>query len=326
MHKRLVIVDGNALIHRAYHALPKLTTKKGQVVNAVYGSLLAFFKVIKDFNPDFICACFDVPAPTFRHKEFKQYKAHRVKTPEDLVGQISKTKKVLQVFSVPIFEQEGYEADDLIGTIANKSQNSNVKIQNHISNLKSDETKNLEIIILTGDLDLLQLVNKNTKACIFKKGIKHTVLYDENKVQERYGLSPALLSDYKALVGDASDNIPGVPGVGPKTATMLLKEFGTLENLYEKLKIENSLEIENCKLKISPRVKKFLREGRKQAFLSKMLAEIRCDVPINFDLQKCEWKDYNKEKAVKMLEQWEFHSLIKRLPQTENKSQNSLFK
>jgi len=294
--KKLLIIDGNALVHRAYHALPKLTTKKGEIVNAVYGFLLAFFKVIKDFNPDFICACFDLPAPTFRHKEFKEYKAHRVKTSGEIIEQVPKVKQALKVFSIPIFEHEGFEADDLIGTIAKKSK--------------------IETIILTGDLDLLQLVNENTKACMFKKGIKHTVLYDKSKVQERYGLSPALLPDYKGLVGDASDNIPGVLGIGPKIATMLLKESGSLEEIYKRIELTTT----------SERIKKLLLENKEQAFLSKMLAEIRCDVPIDFDLQKCEWKDYNKEKAVEMLEKFGFKSLIKRLPQTENKSQNSLFK
>ena len=312
MHKRLVIVDGNALIHRAYHALPKLTTKKGQVVNAVYGSLLAFFKVIKDFNPDFICACFDLPAPTFRHKEFKQYKAHRVKTSGEIIQQIPKVKQVLKVFSVSIFEQEGFEADDLIGTLALQAADIG----------RIGPIGPIEIIILTGDLDLLQLVNKNTKACMFKKGIKHTVLYDRSKVQERYGLSPALLPDYKALVGDASDNIPGVPGVGPKTAAMLLKEFGSLEGIYEHISPMGPI---GPMGPVPAGQAQKLKDYKKQAFLSKMLATIRLDVPVNFDLQKCEWKDYNKEKAVEMLEKFGFKSLIKRLPGLPEKKTGKLF-
>jgi len=217
--KRLIIIDGNAVIHRAFHALPPLTTKKGELVNAVYGFLLVFFKAIKEFQPDFVVATFDFPAPTFRHQKYKLYKATREKAPKELYQQIPKIKEVLEGFNVQIFEKQGFEADDLIGTISQKAP-------------KKQILPEIETIILTGDLDALQLVDKNTKVYILRKGVKDIVLYDREKVKEKYGgLEPEQLIDFKALRGDPSDNIPGVFGIGEKTAIALIKEFGTLENL-----------------------------------------------------------------------------------------------
>ena len=173
--KHLLIIDANSVIHRAYHALPLLTTKKGELVNAVYGFLLVFFKAIKDFQPDYIAACFDFPGPTFRHKKYKEYKAKRPPTPKDLVSQIPKVKEILNAFSVPVFEKEGFEADDIIASL--KIKNQRAKIKN---------------IIISGDLDLLQLVDKQTGVYILRKGVKDTVLYDENLVKEKFqGLTTA---------------------------------------------------------------------------------------------------------------------------------------
>ena len=170
--KRLIIIDSNSIIHRVYHALPALTTKKGELVNAVYGFLLAFFKAIKDFQPDYICACFDFPAPTFRHKKYKEYKAKRPPAPEELYQQIPKVKEVLEAFNVPIFEKEGFEADDIIGTIAHLAP-------------KRQIIPEVETIILSGDLDVLQLINPKTKIYSLRKGVKDIVLYDENLVKEK---------------------------------------------------------------------------------------------------------------------------------------------
>lgn len=302
--KRLLIIDSHSLIHRAYHALPQLITKKGELVNAVYGFLLVFFRVIKDFNPDYIVACFDLPGPTFRHKEFKDYKATRPKTPEGLSSQIPKAKKVLHAFNVPIFEKQGFEADDLIGTVA-KMVNSQQRAMNN---------EKVESIILSGDLDLLQLVDKNTKVYALRRGVKDAVLYDEEKVLKRYGLLPSLLPDYKALVGDASDNIAGVPGIGPKTATKLLQEFGTLENLYDKIQTLND---KYCKVQIPNNLKKKLLENKEQAFLSKKLTILQKNVPVNFDLNQSGWKDYDKEQTINIFKEFEFQSLINRLPITK---------
>jgi len=300
--KLLIVIDCNALIHRAYHALPPLTTKKGELVNAIYGFLLVFFKALKEFQPDFVAATFDFPAPSFRHQKYKLYKAHREKAPEELYQQIPKVKEVLKSFNVQIFEKEKYEADDLIGTISKTAP-------------KKQIFPKLETIILTGDLDALQLVDENTKVYTLKKGVKDTILYDREAVKERYGgLTPEQLSDFKALRGDPSDNIPGVFGVGEKTAIALIKEFGSLENLYQEIK-ENS---EKAK-KIKQSLKKKLLDYKEQAFVSKMLAEIKSDVQINFDLQRCRWGKYDKEKVIKIFKEYEFQTLIGRLLGEKNK-------
>lgn len=303
--KKLVIIDGNAVIHRAFHALPPLTTKKGELVNAIYGFLLVFLKAIREFQPDFVAATFDFPAPTFRHQKYKLYKATREKAPEELYQQIPKVKEILKSFNVQIFEKQGYEADDLIGTISKKAP-------------KKQILPEIETIILTGDLDALQLVDKNTKVYTLRKGVKDTVLYDKEKVKERYqGLTPEQLTDFKALRGDPSDNIPGVLGVGEKTAITLIKEFGSLENLYQELK-KNS---EKDK-KIKQSLRKKLLDCKEQAFVSKMLAEIRLDVPIEFNLEKCQWGKYNKEKVTQLFKNYEFQTLISRLPERKNENEN----
>ena len=294
--KRLIIIDSNAVIHRAFHALPLLTTKKGELVNAIYGFLLVFFKAIKEFQPDFVVATFDFPAPTFRHEKYKPYKATRKKAPQELYDQIPKIKEILESFNIQIFETQGFEADDLIGTISNAAPEKQILPE-------------IETIILTGDLDALQLVDKNTKVYALRKGLKDTVLYDKEKVKEKYdGLIPEDLVDYKGLRGDPSDNIPGVPGVGEKTAIFLIKEFGTLENLYKELE-ENS----DKAGKIKESLRKKLLDYKEQAFISKMLAEINKNVPIEFDLGKCRWPGYNKDRVIHLFKNYEFQTLINRL-------------
>lgn len=305
--KRLVIIDSNALIHRAYHALPPLTTKKGELVNAIYGFLLVFLKALRELQPDFIAATFDLPSPTFRHRKFEKYKATRPKAPDELYKQIPKIKEILKAFSVSIFEKEGFEADDLIGTIAKIAP-------------KKQIIPEIETIILSGDLDTLQLVNHYTKVYTLRKGMKDTILYDEKAVKERYNLQPSQLIDFKALKGDPSDNIPGVPGVGEKTAIKLLQEFKNLENLYKGLKEKS----EKAK-KLKSHLRKVLLEYEDQAFFSKMLAKIRRDVEIDFDFKKCDWKKYNKKKVIQIFKDFGFYSLIKRLPepiQKTNRDQN----
>ncbi len=301
--KRLIIIDSNSIIHRAFHALPPLTTKKGELVNAVYGFLLVFFKAIKEFQPDFIAACFDFPAPTFRHKKFKDYKAKRPPTPKELYEQIPRIKKILQIFNISIFEKQGFEADDIIGTISKKFPEKQVFPE-------------VETIILSGDLDTLQLVDRHTKVYLLKKGVKNTILYDEKLVNERYsGLNPNQLVDFRALKGDPSDNIPGVIGIGEKTAINLLKEFRTLENIYKQLKQKNK-KFNNVK----PKIKKALLQQKEQAFFSKDLAEIEKNVPISFTPKKIQWGKYDKEKIIQILEKLEFYSLIKRLPKNKEKT------
>ncbi len=298
--KHLIIIDSNSIIHRAYHALPPLTTKKGELVNAVYGFLLVFFKAIKDFQPDSIAACFDFPAPTFRHKKFKEYKAKRPPAPEELYQQIPKVKEVLKAFGVSIFEKEGFEADDIIGTIAYLAP-------------KKQVLPGIETIILSGDLDTLQLVNPRTRVYFLRKGVKDIVLYDEKLVREKFqGLKSEQLLDFKALRGDPSDNIPGVTGIGEKTAIELLLKFSRLESLYKEIE-ENSEKAKNLR----PKLKEILLRYKEQAFLSKSLAQIEKNVPIDFNLKKCHWKEYNKEKATQIFKNLEFYSLIKRLPENQ---------
>lgn len=293
--KRLIIIDSNALIHRAFHALPPLTTKKGELVNAVYGFLLVFLRAVRELKPDYIVACFDFPALTFRHKAFKDYKGKRPPTPEGICQQIPKVKEVLSAFNVPIFEKEGFEADDIIGTITEKTE------------------KETENIILSGDLDTLQLVNENTRTYFLRKGVKDIVLYDEALVKEKYqGLIPEQLVDFKALKGDPSDNISGVKGIGEKTAISLILRFGSLENLYKEIE-ENSEKAND----ISPKTKELLIRHKDQAFLSKTLAQIDKNADIGFSLEKCQWQ-FNKEKATEILEKFEFQSLIKRLDELDH--------
>ena len=303
--KKLIIIDSNSVIHRAFHALPALSTKKGELVNAVYGFLLVFFKAIKEFKPDYIAACFDFPAPTFRHKKFKEYKAKRKPAPKELYSQIPKVKEILEAFNVSIFEKKGFEADDIIGTIGKKFPQKQVFPE-------------VQIIILSGDLDTLQLVDKYTRVYLLRKGVKNTVLYDEKLVEERYsGLKPKQLVDFRALRGDPSDNIPGVTGIGEKTAINLLKEFGTLDNIYDQLE-KKTKKFQDLRLKI----KELLIQQKEQAFFSKDLATIEKNVPINFKPKKIRWGEYDKEKTIRILKKLEFHSLIKRLPQREEETES----
>jgi len=295
--KKLIIIDSNSVIHRAFHALPPLSTKEGELVNAVYGFLLVFFKAIKEFKPDYIAACFDLPFPTFRHKKFKEYKAKRPPTPKELYNQIPKVKEVLEAFNVSIFEKKGFEADDIIGTIGKRVP-------------QRQDFPEVQIIILSGDLDTLQLVDRCTRVYLLRRGIKNTVLYDEKLVEERYlGLKPQQLVDFRALRGDPSDNIPGVRGIGEKTAIKLLKEFRTLDNLYDQLEKKTK---KSGGLKL--RIKELLIQQKEQAFLSKDLATIEKNVPINFNPKKIQWGEYDKGKIVGVLKKLGFHSLIKRLP------------
>ncbi len=203
--KKLILVDANALMHRAYHALPPLVTKKGENVNAVYGFTSVLLKVVKDLQPDYMVCAFDVAGGTFRDKIYDDYKAGRVKPDQEFYDQIPKIKEVVEALNIPIIEKQGFEADDVIGTLAEQANNE-LRIMNH----------KLRTIIVTGDLDALQLVDENTEVYTLRKGIKDTVIYDEKAVQERYGLKPEQIIDFKGLRGDPSDNIPGVKGIGEK--------------------------------------------------------------------------------------------------------------
>ncbi len=288
--KKLILIDSHALIHRAYHALPPLTTKSGELVNAVYGFTSILIKTISNFKPDYIVAAFDAPGATFRHKEYKEYKATRVKAPDELYAQIPRVKEILRAFNIPIFEQSGYEADDIIGTIS--------------KNLKD---RGVEVLILTGDMDNLQLISKNTFVLYAPpSATKEQVIYNAKKVAERFeGLKPEQMIDFKGLKGDPSDNIPGVKGIGEKTAIILLNKFGTIEKLYgaiEKGGVEN----------VSAGVLEKLKSGKDAAFFSKKLATIKQNVPIKFNLKESEFGKFDKEKLFKLLGELGFVSLVNR--------------
>ncbi len=287
---RLLIVDSNALLHRAFHALPPLTTKSGEQTGAIYGFLLAFFKAIKDLNPKYIVACFDTKAPTFRHIKFKDYKAQRPKTPDEIIAQLPKTQEILKEFNVPVFAKEGFEADDLIATITRKAL---------------EGSQSIDVYILSGDLDNIQLVNDSVRVYTLGKGIKDTVIYDKEKVFERFLITPDQMVDFKALVGDSSDNIPGVAGIGKKTAAYLLQKFGSLENIYGKIEEDASVRL---------KVKEVLLKYKEEAFLAKELVEMKSDVDIYFNIKDCLFGQFDSKKITETLSKFEFHTLIARLP------------
>lgn len=289
--KKLVLIDGNAIIHRAFHALPPLTTKTGELVNAVYGFSSLLLKVINDLKPDYILASFDLAAPTFRHEEYKEYKATRVKAPDELYAQIDRVKEVVRAFNIPIYEKDGYEADDVIGTMVFQSENSK---------------ENIENIVVTGDLDTLQLVSPKTKVYALRRGMSDAVIYDEDSVQERYGLKPDQMIDYKGLRGDPSDNIPGVKGVGEKTAIELLKKYSTLENVYASLS------------EIKGATKEKLERDKMKAFMSKKLATIVKNVPLELDFPACLTHEFNKNILIKLFQELNFFSLVKRIPNSNS--------
>jgi len=288
MGKRLIIIDSNALLHRAFHALPPLMTKSGQETGAVYGYLLTLFKAIKDLQANYIVACFDTKAKTFRHDMFQDYKAQRPATPSGIVTQIPITKEILSVLKIPVFAKEGVEADDLIATICTITP-------------KED----LEIHIVTGDMDNLQLVNERVKVYTLGKGIKDTIIYDINKVRERFGVEPLQMNDFKALTGDPSDNVPGVAGIGKKTAAEIIQKYGSIKNLYDELSTDTAV--------LKPKVKEALKQNKESAFLSLKLVEMKKDVDMDFKIEDCKFGDFNKDEVETKLRQLEFNSLVSRL-------------
>lgn len=280
---KLVLIDGNAILHRAFHALPPLT-KKGKMVNAVYGFFSMFIKIVQDIKPDYLAVCFDMAKPNFRQALYAGYQASRPKVSDDLVPQIGEVHEILERAKVQIFELEGYEADDLIGTLSVES----VK-------------HGMEVIIVSGDRDLLQLVNHNVKELMPIVGLSNSILYDSTKVEEKFGITPSQIVDYKALIGDASDNYPGVAGIGPKTAVTLLTKYKTLESVYQHLS------------EIPEKVSMKLANDAEQATLAKKLAQIACDAPIHFDKLRCSMSRFDAGELEQCFIEYGFASLIKRL-------------
>lgn len=289
--ERLVILDGNSLLNRAFYALPPLTNSEGIYTNAVFGFTNMLLKIQDEIKPDYIVSTFDRKAPTFRHKEYDEYKAGRKKMPEELAQQFPLVKDMLKLFAINSFEIDGFEADDLIGTLA-----------------KFAENKSIEVYIVTGDRDALQLASENIKVVITKKGITEKEIYDRKRMIEEFGVTPTQFIDVKGLMGDASDNIPGVPGVGEKTAFKLIKEYGSIEEVYK-----NIDKISGKKLKEN------LVENMESAFFSKKLATIVVDAPIEIDMEDIKSKeDYDVEEIKKLFFRLQFKSLIDRLPKKEN--------
>lgn len=294
---RLVLIDGHAILHRAYHAYPPLTTSKGELVNAVYGFTSIFFSVLDLLKPKYAVVAFDLPKPTFRHKKYKAYKAHRPKVDQELVDQIPRAHQVVQTLNIPIFEVEGFEADDVIGTLAKKLVSLR-SVRRHVG----PPRETLELIIVTGDKDAFQLISNTVKVLIPSRGKKPAQLIDRKAFLERYGFEPRYLVDFKALAGDPSDGIPGVAGIGFKTAQKLIVQFGSLKEIYSQLDRMETI------------VAARLKAQKKQALLSYKLAEIVTQVPLKLDLSQCLLSDYDQQKVIHLFEELEFKSLIKRLP------------
>ncbi len=283
--KKLILIDGNAILHRAYHSLPPFKTSKGEVTNAIYGFLRMLIDIYKKEKPDYLGIAWDRKAPTYRHEEFKEYKATRAAPPEDLYPQLPRLKQVLETFNIPMLEMDGYEADDLLGTAAHEAE----------------KEKDLHTLIVTGDQDAFQLVDERTQIMAPVKGISEVIIYDAKKVQEKYGIHPSQVIDYKALCGDASDNIPGVPGIGPKQAAQLLQKYGSLDGVYDHL------------TGLTPAQRKKLETGKESAYLSQRIATIQLNAPIDFNLDAYRTHRINYEKANELFLELEFKSLGKKL-------------
>lgn len=297
-NNRLMIIDGSSLLHRGFYALPLLSTKDGIYTNGVYGFLTMFYKITEEYEPDYISVAFDKKAPTFRHLEYDLYKANRQKSPNELSLQFPILKEVLSAMNINQIEIEGYEADDIAGTIA-----------------KFGEEKGLEVILVTGDRDYLQLASEKSKVLVTKKGITELEVFDNKIIMDKYGIKPEQFIDLKGLMGDQSDNIPGVPGIGEKTGLKLIKEFGSMENIYENIE------------KVSGKKRKeSLIEYRQQAFMSKKLGEIVTNVPIELDMEKFIVKEPNWEKLKELYEKLEFKSLLDKIPRDKIKDSREEFK
>lgn len=291
---RYMLIDGNALIHRGYHAIPALTNKNGEQTNAVYGFTMILLRAIKELKPTHIACSFDLAGPTFRDEMYADYKGTRVKGDQELYDQFPRVKEVVRSLNIPIFEISGFEADDVLGTLAT-----------HLCELHQG---NCDVMIVTGDMDSLQLVSDCVKIYTMRKGLSDTAVYDIAAVKERYGLLPTQMIDYKALRGDPSDNIKGVKGIGEKTASELIQNFGSLVNLYEQVKAGKTGD------KIKPRVIKLLLDDEASALQSYELSKIVCDVPLDIDIKSYEFKKTHLNSTMKLFQELEFKSLLDKLP------------
>ena len=281
-----MLLDGNGLIYRGYFALPPLTTSKGELVNAVFGFASIVLRGFQDIGPRYVAVAFDLQGPTFRHEQYAEYKATRTRMPDDLRDQFPKVRRIVAAMGIPVYELSGYEADDVIGTLT-------VEAEGH----------GLETTIVTGDLDMLQLVSPQTSLMTTRLGVQNTIIYDLAKIHERYSLRPDQMLDYKAVKGDSTDNIPGVPGIGEKTAAKLIGQFETLEGLYEHLDEVTP-----------PKLREPLAAARDRVFRSRDLMRIVRDLPVTLDLGAAKLDDYDREAVIRLFREYEFRTLIDRLP------------
>jgi DNA polymerase-1 len=310
-NKVFIIIDGNSVLHRAFHALPMLTGKDGVPAGAVYGFVLALYKAVEDFRPDYIAACFDTKAPTFRHAEFADYKAQRPETAKDLVPQFEKIRKLLEDFKIAVFSLDGYEADDLIASVVRAAK----------SDPRSEIT---DFFVLTGDYDSLQLVDGRVRAYIINRGIKNAVLYDEMKVKETFGVWPKLIPDLKALAGDVSDNIPGAPGIGPKGAVEILSNYTSLEELYAAAE-KDPENFSPVKSGNGAKIKSILLENKEKIMHFKRLATMASDAPVGDVFNGCAFDNFSGPGPSEALLELGFASLAKRLPQGKISRNGTLF-
>src|SRR5258705_7679058 len=282
-----MLLDGFGLVYRGYFALPPLTTSKGDLVNGAFGFASIVLRGLQDLQPDYLAVSFDLPGPTFRHEMSVEYKANRVRMPDGLRDQFPKVREIVKALRIPVYEMQGYEADDVIGTITKQP----------------DARDDLETAIVTVDLDMLQLVTPRVRLMTTRSGVENTVMYDVAKIDERFGLRPDQMVDYKALKGDPSDNIPGVPGVGEKTAAKLIRDFGDLDTLLARLD-----DVTPAKLGDK------LREHVDQIRMGRELSRIVRDLPIQIDLEAARLGDYDRDTVVRLFREYEFRTLIERLP------------
>ncbi|MBP6912474.1 MAG: hypothetical protein KBB86_00905 [Candidatus Pacebacteria bacterium] len=300
--KRLVVLDTHAIIHRAYHAIPDFTTHDGKPTGALYGLSTMIMRIIADLKPDYIVSAYDLPGKTFRHEAYDAYKGTRQKTDDVLVTQLIESREVVEAFGIPIIDAPGFEADDVIGTIAHKLKNS----------------KTVEVIIASGDMDTMQLVN-NSHIFVYtlKKSLSDTVLYNEDMVVERYGFKPEFIVDYKGLRGDTSDNIIGIAGIGEKTATTLIQTYGSIENIYKALK--KDFADFRAKTGLSERLANLIKDNKDEAIFSKTLATIRHDAPIDFNIDECDFrKNIDTAKLREVFTRLEFRSLVNKIDDLKN--------
>jgi DNA polymerase-1 len=291
--RKLILIDGNSLLHRAYHAFPPLTTAKGELINAVYGFSSMLLTILDKLGPTHVAVAWDVKGPTFRKIEYVEYKANRGPMDEDLATQIDRTKEVVSVLNIPQFGIEGFEGDDVIGTLARLATD-------------EEDEKDTQVVIVTADRDALQLI-KEKRVVVYlpiQNRASQSTVFDEDKMMAVYGLKPKQIIDLKSLMGDSSDNIPGVKGIGKVTASKLIQDFGSLKEVYKNIESE----------KISKRVREMLVADKEMADQSYKLAEINTEAPLNIDWEDCLLTNYEKSKAIELFEELNFKSLIPRLP------------